>query len=411
MLLLLATLLIIGCASAGKEIVVSDLNSVSQLPKGDKKLWDMSRYEENTLTKSGLIYTDPAVSKYLQIIGERMIPPEYKNSIFKFRFYVILDPELNAFALPNGAIYLHVGLLSKLEKPDQLAFILGHEMTHSLRRHASRQYAHIQNVSGFAQFLSVATAVGFSQSGSNMTGFWNSLAQNGLALTAMAAVSGYSRSDEKEADLNALDLMEKAGYDKIQAVRSLEILLEEYPDKSTTANFFYGNHPLTKQRLGYIEETIGYKGEELKPEIDSTYEQAVSRLKLKNVELFVISSKYDKALKQASRIEVNYSGDPTFHYWCGEAYRLSGSKPDTLQLAQDQYQKALDLDSSFALAHLGLAQVWEARKDKNEALTHYETYLIMDPQTKKKRYIESKIKSLKQEPIPQTPETNKKQEG
>ena len=405
--LLLVPLFVIGCASVGKEVIVSDLNSISQLPKGDKKLWDMSGYEERTLNKSGLVYSDSLLSSYLQTIGNRMIPPEYKNSIFKFRFYVIQDPELNAFALPNGAIYLHVGLLSKLENTDQLAFIIGHEMTHVLRRHAAYQYANIKNVSGFAQFLSVAAAVGFSQSGSNMGGFWNSLAQNGLALTAMAAVSGYSRSDEKESDLTALEFMEKAGYDKTQAARALEILLEEYPDKSATANFFYGNHPLTKQRLGYIKETIGYKGEKFEGAIDHSYQQEVKQLKLKNVELFVFNSKYDKALKQSGQIESLYSQDPALHYWRGEAYRMASSKADTLKLAEDEYQKALDLDSTFAPAHLGLAELWQSRGNKQEALIHYQTYLKMDPQAKKSRYIESRIKALKEEPTPQTPKNQK----
>ena len=60
------------------------------------------------------------------------------NPAVRYRVRVIEDPTLNAFAYPHGSIYIHTGLLARMENEDELATVLGHEMTHVEDRHMLR---------------------------------------------------------------------------------------------------------------------------------------------------------------------------------------------------------------------------------------------------------------------------------
>src|SRR2546426_7325972 len=70
------------------------------------------------------------------------------------------DPTLNAFAMPNGRIYVHSGLLSRLDNEAQLATILGHEMTHVTSRHALRFTRDATNKQILFTVLAVAASIG-----------------------------------------------------------------------------------------------------------------------------------------------------------------------------------------------------------------------------------------------------------
>ena len=76
----------------------------------------------------------PEFDRYLEMIGNKMIPQEAVDKI-PFKFHIVRDPTINAFAIPNGEIFLHTGLLARLKNEAQLAFVLGHEIGHILRNH------------------------------------------------------------------------------------------------------------------------------------------------------------------------------------------------------------------------------------------------------------------------------------
>src|SRR2546429_31453 len=109
-------------------------------PESDEvSLWKQAEKEEETLTKKAKIYDDPLLEEYLGKVGDRLLPDGVRAAGGPgFRFGVMSDPTLNAFAMPNGRVYVHSGLLSRLDNEAQLAMILGHEMTHVTSRHALR---------------------------------------------------------------------------------------------------------------------------------------------------------------------------------------------------------------------------------------------------------------------------------
>src|SRR5215470_8822793 len=107
-------------------------------PDADERaLWAKADKEEESLLKKTKVYEDPMLEEYLAGVGDRLTPDEVRAAGGPgFKLAVLRDPTLNAFALPNGHIYVHTGLLSRLDNESQLAMIVGHEMTHVTHRHA-----------------------------------------------------------------------------------------------------------------------------------------------------------------------------------------------------------------------------------------------------------------------------------
>src|SRR5689334_20514083 len=88
----------------------------------EQTLWEESREEEEQLLEKVSLYEDPLLESYLQGVVVRLTPRGMaENPEVHYRVRVVEDPTLNAFAYPHGAIYVHTGLLARIENEDQLA--------------------------------------------------------------------------------------------------------------------------------------------------------------------------------------------------------------------------------------------------------------------------------------------------
>src|SRR3989440_5048604 len=210
--LVILSLLLPACAS--RNVPPIGAGGQPFKPESDERaLWAKAEKEEEALLKKAKAYDDPLLEDYLAKVGERLTPDDVRNAGGPgFKFGVLRDPTLNAFALPNGHIYVHTGLLSRLDNESQLAMIVGHEMTHVTHRHALSFQRDIQT----KQILYTVAAVGAPVRVAAVAG---SRAQKGdyvgaavigqtanailglrLALTALAAINGYGRGLARAAD-------------------------------------------------------------------------------------------------------------------------------------------------------------------------------------------------------------------
>src|SRR5215475_3767824 len=93
-----------------------DLEFLDQIKQLDKKFEDR-----------GLIYREPELNAYVDRVGRSLINADEQMENVVWRFRVFRDPSVNAFALPNGSIYVHTGLLALMENEAQLAGVMAHE--------------------------------------------------------------------------------------------------------------------------------------------------------------------------------------------------------------------------------------------------------------------------------------------
>ena len=103
------------------------------------------------LAKSGRVLDDPALTAYVQRVADRLFP-EFKGRI---RVRILKAQSLNAFALPNGDIYLHEGILARFRNESQLAALLGHEGTHFVDRHSFQSSENVNSTPALGTVLAV----------------------------------------------------------------------------------------------------------------------------------------------------------------------------------------------------------------------------------------------------------------
>ena len=104
-LLILVLCFAAACSTPANIPLATDNSCVDD----EKSLWQRSEDEQKVLTQSGFIYRDDRLDDYLNRVARKLQPPEILEHI-PFRIRVLKSPYLNAFAFPNGVIYIHTGI-------------------------------------------------------------------------------------------------------------------------------------------------------------------------------------------------------------------------------------------------------------------------------------------------------------
>lgn len=175
----------------------------------------------------------------VQLIGYRLAAAD---ALPQARFRVYNDRDLNAMALPDGRIYVS-SAMARLVTDDELAFVLGHELTHVKEKHGESQQ---QRATAGAILGAILVAAMGGNSGDIRTG-----ADIGGGLT----YGHYSRKDEKKADDGGVKLMSSVGYDPKKAANAMQRLIDEYGrgDAKVPILGWFASHPDSKERKQRIE--------------------------------------------------------------------------------------------------------------------------------------------------------------
>ena len=141
-----------------------------QFTKVDNNLQAEADAVDAQYEKRGLVLHDPDLPAYIDSIGNRVLGDRPVPEKVTYRFMVLRDPMVNAFALPNGSVYITTGLLALLENEAQLAGVLGHETAHVYERHPYLENRSIRKkvvtinilaIAGWAPIHALASAVRF----------------------------------------------------------------------------------------------------------------------------------------------------------------------------------------------------------------------------------------------------------
>ena len=181
----------------------------------------------------------PIVDQLCQTMLARLTPAANRNEL-RFRLRVIGNEQINAFALPGGEMVVFSGLLSRASGAEQVAGVLAHEMAHvSLRHGMLRMIQSFGIVSGMQLFLGDA----------------GGLLALGKELFTLAAVNGYSRHQEAEADAEALFMLARAGVDPQPFIRFFELLQAE-GQKTPALLGWLGTHPNPEERTAALRAKL-----------------------------------------------------------------------------------------------------------------------------------------------------------
>jgi predicted Zn-dependent protease len=257
------TLAVVAASCATTQLPPISATGAAFEPLRDERvLWDEARAEEDKLLAEVALYDDPLLVDYLEGLVGRLEPAGMAaNPEIAYRGKVGEDPTLNAFAYPHGAMFVHTGLLARMENEDQLATVLAHEMTHVENRHMLRFRRSARNKQVALSVAAVAAAVVIAgeQGDAYGQGDWargatigvlgDLLVGLGLQLAFLASINGYGRDLEIEADRGGFTKVAAAGYAVAQAPRVYELLLDDHGEPNRAEAFFFGSHPRLTERI------------------------------------------------------------------------------------------------------------------------------------------------------------------
>jgi len=229
----LFVLALAGCGSSG----IGGGSSVSL----DQE-WQLGNQMAAQVAQQVHFVNDPVANNYVRAVGER-IHAQTPIANLPFDFHVVDDPEINAFSIPGGHVYINRGLIGAANKADELAAVIAHEESHIVARHVIKQAEQQQTIG----------AIGSVLLGQN-PGVVQQLVAQVLAGGAMAR---FSRSDEKEADDLGLKYMTAAGYNPQGMLDMFQTLQSQEKSQPGKVSQFFLDHPLTSDRIKDVQGRIG----------------------------------------------------------------------------------------------------------------------------------------------------------
>lgn len=210
----------------------------------------LGRDNDAEVRKQYGVVDDPKLAAYVQQVGERLAARSHRPQL-KYTFTILDTPDVNAFALPGGYIYVTRGILAYLNSEAELAAVLGHEIGHVTARHAVRQLS-----------AAMVTNAGFSLGSILVPPLATRAGQSLLNNLGGALLSGYGRDHELEADRLGAEYLARTGYDPQAMIGVLTLLKnQEVFEKAQAAKegrpprIYHGvfaSHPSADQRLQQV---------------------------------------------------------------------------------------------------------------------------------------------------------------
>src|SRR5215470_10497756 len=170
------------------------------------------------LQQQAHLVQDRSINEYVNSVGQRLARSSGRPNI-PWRFYVVDDKSINAFATLGGRVYVHTGLLAATQSESQLASVLGHEIGHIVGRHGLENVKKSQKYGVLAGLATIGGAILGGQAGANLGGGLGNLIGGGFLMK-------HSRDAEREADFLGLYELKSSGYNTGGMVEMFEILQE-----------------------------------------------------------------------------------------------------------------------------------------------------------------------------------------
>ncbi len=200
---------------------------------------------------------DPKLQAYVNNVGQRLAKLSERSQL-KWTFTVLDSPEVNAFALPGGYVYVTRGIMAYMSSEADLAGVLGHEIGHVTARHGAVRATRAQNA-GLG--VMAATVLGVLLESRGVQGATEMANQASQGIAA-GYVAKYSREQESQADRLGADYLQRVNFDPRNMIDVIAVLRNQEKFASDKARAegkkpkdgsdYLASHPANEQRLTEI---------------------------------------------------------------------------------------------------------------------------------------------------------------
>lgn len=393
-----------------------------ELKGSEQPLMKTVHETEDLFIRRGYRYDAPELESLVNRLASRLAPKPTDDYIH-YRVHLLRDVTANAFALPDGQVYINTGLLALLENEAQIAAVLAHEVTHTAGHH------------GILSFRSVRRkAIGSMALGPLTLGVGDYFLAR--------SVFGYSRELEDEADRMGAKRLVQAGYDPRQMIRMLELLADDPEGERPAAKSAkWSTHPELQARSAATRAmlpalTVGARPGSLTSGPPG-WRRLTRRVSLDTANDLIEADYPRAALALARRLVSENDGDAAAHLALADARRTLGARTtiegeaeltnkekrrnlarrvyltrderqeklletdagrqalrQNLDGARQSYLRALGLDPGLAEAHRGLGFTLEGLQRPREAGQEFVAYLRARPQAPDKPIIVDHLRQI-----------------
>ena len=251
---IVACSLLVACGSTVQNPVTGQQERTVLDPQAEIAL---GRREHQQVLKEYLVYPDNRVQAYVNALGQKLARLSHRAEL-EWHFTVLDSPEINAFALPGGYVYVTRGIMAYLDSEAELAGVIGHEIGHVTARHGA-QRATRQQDAGLG--VLAATVLGAVLESRGMGGAGR-VVSDVSQVAAAGYVASYGREQELQADGLGAEYLSRSQFDPLTMVRVIGVLKsqEQFAADQARAqgrpapagNSWLASHPSNDQRLEAI---------------------------------------------------------------------------------------------------------------------------------------------------------------
>ncbi|QQO10221.1 M48 family metalloprotease [Breznakiella homolactica] len=207
----------------------------------------------NILTIYKPYTADPALTRYVNLVCQAVAVNSPRPELFNgYRVLILDSQEINAFATSGGHIFITRGLLDCAKSEDALAGVIAHEIAHIQLQHSIKAI----KTSRITQAIVVTgtSAISVAADGTTLGELTDIFDESVNEIITTLVNSGYSQTQEFEADTLALSLMALAGYQPSCLEDMLKVLQQKEKGQS---GGFIKTHPSASKRIENINKTVG----------------------------------------------------------------------------------------------------------------------------------------------------------
>lgn len=354
--LAVATLVATTAGPRAAEINLPDIGSPADAVLSKSQEAQIGRAIMRSIRASGDVVEDPLVNEYINEIGHRIA--SYANDgDHKFSFFVVDDPNINAFALPGGFIGVHTGLLDATRNESELAGVLAHETAHVTQRHIARAIHANQRQSILSTAIMLGAVLAGAASGSS------DAVQGAIAVaqgTAAQQQINFTRSNEYEADRVGISALADSGFDPSGMASFFEVISRDTRPVESRLPEFLRTHPVSSSR---IAEARSRARDYPSVAQDNTRSYGIARARLK-VAGFGTA---EKAVSWYEREEYSKQSDAD-KYGRALAYLRAGRNNEANLI----FEELANRDQDVIAYHIGLGQAQMALEDIDGAMSTFE---------------------------------------
>ena len=188
---------------------------------------------------------DSMVTRYVRDVGKRLVGAA-QGAKYPYTFAVADLPEINAFSLPGGPVWINRGVLSKAANESQVAAVLAHEVAHIARRHGADR---------LTQGMVAKWGLGLLGALLGNTG------GAGTAQAAASVLTGgvflkFNRAEEREADEAGMTILTRSGWSGRGMVELFQMLAREASRDRSSVDAFLSSHPSPQDRIDSLAAQV-----------------------------------------------------------------------------------------------------------------------------------------------------------